>query len=76
MKQNTNAFSQKMPNFATENWKYQKNNQVIMKKTLLTMVAAGVMATGAMAQTATFKYFSYEGNDSRLFKTIDNDKKY
>ena len=47
-----------------------------MKKTLLTMVAAGVMATGAMAQTATFKYFSYEGNDSRFDKTIDNANEY
>ena len=47
-----------------------------MKKTLLTMVAAGVMATGAMAQTATFKYCSYEGNDSRFDKTIDNANEY
>ncbi|MCI7015502.1 MAG: glycoside hydrolase family 43 protein [Prevotella sp.] len=47
-----------------------------MKKTLLTMVAAGVMATGAMAQTATFNYFSYEGNDSRFDKTIDNANEY
>ena len=47
-----------------------------MKKTLLTMVAAGVMATEAMAQTATFKYFSYEGNDSRFDKTIDNANEY
>ena len=48
-----------MPNFATEKMEITKIHQVIMKKTLLTMVAAGVMATGAMAQTATFKYVSY-----------------
>ena len=65
-----------MPNFATEIWKYKITYQAIMKKTLLTMVAAGVMATGAMAQTATFKYFSYEGNDSRFDKTIDNANEY
>ena len=47
-----------------------------MKKNLLTMVAAGMMSTGAMAQTATFKYFSYEGNDSRFDKTIDNANEY
>ena len=40
------------------------------------MVAAGFMATGAMAQSAPFKYFSYEGNDSRFDKTIDNANEY
>ena len=40
------------------------------------MVAAGFMATGAMAQSATFKYFSYEVNDSRFDKTIDNANEY
>ena len=54
----------------------RNNISTIMKKTLLTMVAAGVMATGAMAQSATFKYFSYEGNDTRFDKTIDNANEY
>jgi len=47
-----------------------------MKKTLMTMVAAGFVAVGAMAQTATFKYFSYEGNDTRFDKAIDNANEY
>jgi len=40
------------------------------------MVAAGFVAVGAMAQTATFKYFSYEGNDTRFDKAIDNANEY
>ena len=47
-----------------------------MKRTLMTMVAAGFVAVGAMAQTATFKYFSYEGNDTRFDKAIDNANEY
>lgn len=47
-----------------------------MKRTLMTMVAAGFVAVGAMAQTATFKYFSYEGNDARFDKAIDNANEY
>lgn len=42
----------------------------------MTMVAAGFVAVGAMAQTATFKYFSYEGNDTRFDKAIDNANEY
>lgn len=47
-----------------------------MKRTLMTMVAAGFVAVGAMAQTATFKYFSYEGTDTRFDKAIDNANEY
>ena len=35
------------------------------------MLAAGVMASGVSAQKATFKYFSYEGNDTRFEKSYD-----
>ena len=47
-----------------------------MKKQLLTIAALGLFATGIQAQTATFKYFSYEGNDSRFDKAIDNASEY
>ena len=47
-----------------------------MKKQLLTIAALGLFATGIQAQTATFKYFSYEGNDGRFDKAIDNASEY
>ncbi len=40
------------------------------------MLAAGVMASGVSAQKATFKYFSYEGNDTRFEKSYDKTSEY
>ena len=45
------------------------------RKTALSVVFA-VCSVAACAQTATFKQFSYAGNDARFNKQIDKDKEY
>lgn len=47
-----------------------------MKKTLLTIATACFIAAAASAQTATFKYFSYSGNDKRFDKQFDPTSQY
>ena len=47
-----------------------------MKKTLLTIATACFVAAAASAQTATFKYFSYSGNDKRFDKQFDPTSQY
>lgn len=47
-----------------------------MKKNFLVLTIFTAMSVATMAQTASFKYFAYTGNDSRFDKRIDRTKQY